>query len=233
MQFPWKKRTSELSVVATAPSTTESAPLGKLELVQAEVSADQARISELEAEAHGVGGELAEIASTAAALKIEISQGSPIAGSALDALESRQRAAERRHEGLRLRIATLCAGIEPKKRIAIELAEVRDAQRQDQTVTDLTLQAETMTAEVIHHWRAACATAFDLMTILDGAMGGQLTLDVAHRHQILVLNNDIYKKFFDATLEQVNKNWAFARAESFHALRVVPGKPRNEIARAS
>jgi hypothetical protein len=220
-----------ISLVSTEPSA-ESAPLGELELLQAEIDADHAQLAQLEADAHAAGAELAEIAGRAANLKIELSAGSPSATAALDALESRQRTAERRHEGLRLRISTLHAGLAPKLRHATEVAMLRDAQRQDQIVSDLTATSEARLAELLHHWRAACGIGFDLMQELDRAMGGNLALDPEHRRQILVLNTGIGAKLLAASCEQANAQWAFARVDSFHQLRVIPGKPRNEIARA-
>jgi hypothetical protein len=203
-----------------------------LELLQAEIDADHAQLAQLEADAHAAGAELAEIAGRAANLKIELSAGSPSATAALDALESRQRTAERRHEGLRLRISTLHAGLAPKLRHATELAMLRDAQRQDQVLADLTTQANAMVAELLHHWRASCSTGFDLMQMLDRAMGGHVSLDAEHRRQILTLNTAIGAKLLEASCAQANEQWAFARADSFHQLRVIPGRPRNEIARA-
>jgi hypothetical protein len=224
----FKRKVPVLAVVSDSTQST-ARPREEWEMLQDEIDAEQSQLAQLEADAHQAGAELAEIAGTAANLKIELSAGSPSASTALDALESRQRAAERRHQGLGLRIATLCAGIEPKKRRAASLALLRDAMRQDQVVSDLTARASAMTAEVLHHWRASCAVGYDLMVMLDSAIGGLVPLDEEHKRQLLVLNTMIGKAFLAASCAQANEHWQFARPDSFHNLKVIPGKPRDGI----
>jgi hypothetical protein len=230
MQFPWRKKT-ELSVVPVAEPVGETVPRGELETLQAEIDADHQQLAQLEDEARQLGASLGEIAGAAAQLKVEASQGSPNACSALDALDDKQRSIERRHEGLRLRIGTLTSGLAPKLRRATELAQIRDAERQDQAIADLKARTDAMTAELLHHWRASCGIGFDLMKLLDGAIGAP-TLDAEHRRQALTLNTAIGKQLLAASVANANEHWRFARADSFHSLRIIPGKPRTEIERA-
>jgi chromosome segregation ATPase len=220
-----KRKTTPAPLALAIVSTEPSKPRDEAESLQDEITTDQVAITSLEAEIAGTTNELAETAGLAVRLKISISEGSSTAATELDELELKQRATERRHEGLRLRIATLQTGITPKIRRAGELAQLRDAMRQDQTVSDLTASAEAMTEELLGSWRNACSIGFDLMTMLDGAIGGRVNLDAEHVRQLRSLNTAIGKRLLAASVEQANARWMFARCDIFHALRVVPGKP--------
>jgi chromosome segregation ATPase len=226
-------RKTPLAIVP--PSRQEQSSDEALADLQSEITRDQSQLSGLEEEARDAGNQLGEIAQLSSALKIRISERDSAASSALDALEKERTAIERRHEGLNLRIRSLQTLIAPKVRRVAELAEARDQARQDQSVEDLRVQCEALTAELLNHWRAACSTGFDLMNLLDDAMTAHANLDEAHRHLVLALNGDFGAKMLQASLEHVNGaggGWVFApRVNGFHALKILPGRPRSAIAR--
>jgi DNA repair exonuclease SbcCD ATPase subunit len=233
MQFPWtRKAPAALSVVAVPAPQTAPDERDELASLQREIEAQQAELSDLEQEAREIGSQLAEGAQLASQLKIKISEGNVDANTALDSLEREQRAIERRHEGLRLRISTLQAVIQPKIRRASELAQVADGARQDEILSEITAKAETMTDELLQNWRNACALGYDLMAMLDTAMGGHVPLDEEHKRQVLVVNVNIGKRLLAASIAQANERWIFARSESFHSLKVIPGKAKEAVARA-
>jgi len=233
MQFPWTKKTAPaLSVAPAGAPQTVHAPCDELEILQTEITLDQSVLSGLEAEAREAGNQLAELGQRTSQLKVKISEGSLNASMELDALENEQRASTRRHEGLRLRIETLQTAIAPKLRRGAELAQEADAIRQNEIVSDLTAKAGCMTAELLENWRHACAVGYDLMTLLNEGMSGQIPLDEEHKRQILGVNLNVSKALLHASLEHVNAHWAFARPDGFHSLKVLPGRPREQIAKA-
>ncbi|HXC43721.1 MAG TPA: hypothetical protein VNY51_09400 [Candidatus Dormibacteraeota bacterium] len=223
-----KRKAPAPAAVATA------APIERDELddLQADIEAHHAALAGLQNEASAADAKLGEIAGLASALKVRFSEGDANATAALDSLEREELAIRRTRDGLTLRIQTMQCETAPLVARAAELAQTRDAVRQDEVLKDLTARTDAMTAEIIQHWHDACRVGFDLMSALDAAMNGHIPLDAEHKRQALVLNLDVGKKMLTASLAHVNERFAFARPESFHNLRIVPARRRDEPAPA-
>jgi hypothetical protein len=227
--FGRKTPPAPLAIVAPQSAAEPRDDLAELHL---EIAMQQVQLASLEEEARATGSQLAEVALLASQLKVQISEGISSASVELDSLEREQRTIERSHEGLKLRIVSLQAAIAPKLRKASDLAVIRDQQRQEAAITELREQVERMTDSVLDHWRAGCVQAFDLVSLLDAAMGGRsVPLDEEHRRQVLQVNLQMGAKVLKAQTELVNVRMAFARMESFHRLTILPAKPKDLIAR--
>jgi chromosome segregation ATPase len=218
------RRKAPLAVVSTA-APVEADELTEL---QSEIEQHRAALAGLEEEARAADSKLGGVAHLATALKVRLSEGDTDATAALDTLEREELGIRRTHDGLMVRIQAMQREIAPLVTRASELAQARDAIRQDEVLKHLTARTETMTAEIISHWRAACATSYDLIEMLDGAMNGHVPLDEEHRRQARVLNVSVGRAMLQATLSHVNERFNFARPEVFHNLKIVPARRRGE-----
>lgn len=206
-------------------------PLAEL---QSEITLQQAKLAEMEAEARELGNHLGEIELLASTLKVRCSEHDAAAANQLDALEREQRSITRRREGLTLRIGSLQAELAPMVRQASELAVERNLARQDALVKEITVEKDRLIEEILQNWTDACESAFDLMTLLDGGMSGQQRLDDEHKRQVYSLNTDVGARLQAAALVHVNEQAAFqfARSEVFNRMKVIPAK-RRESRRAA
>lgn len=232
MQFPWKKKVTEaMRLEATENPKLMPAQSDELDLLNDEIAMRQAQVTQLEEQVREAANQLAEIGHLSAQLKVQLSEGASNATTSLDALEREELSIRRVRDGLTLRIQSLQQEIAPKVAMASEMAAARDVIRQDAAVAELTSKADAMTAELLASWRTACATGFELMTMLDSAIAGRVSLDAEHKRQVSMLITSVRKKLFHASLEQVNERWRFVRPDAFHQLKVLPGKPRSEVTR--
>lgn len=227
-----RRKAPALAPVPTPSTSQSTAPRDELDELQSEIEQHRAALAGLENETSAAGNRLGEIARHANALKIRISEHDPEATAALDALECEELSIRRTRDGLNLRIEALQREIAPKVVRAAELAQARDAIRQDEILKDLTARTEAMVGEIISHWRAACTTGYDLIEMLDRAMSGHVPLDEEHRRQARVLNVSVGSAMLQATLSHVNERFSFARPEVFHNLKIVPARRRGEPAPA-
>jgi hypothetical protein len=219
------RRKSPLAVVTPAAVPIEADELTEL---QSEIEQHRAALAGLEEEARAADSKLGGVAHLASALKVRLSEGDADATAALDTLEREELGIRRTHDGLTVRIQAMQRDIAPLVTRASELAQARDAIRQDEVLKHLTVRTERLTAEIISHWRAACATSYDLIEMLDGAMNGHVPLDEAHRREARVLNVSVGRAMLQATLSHVNERFSFARPEVFHNLKIVPARRRGE-----
>lgn len=223
------RKTPELAIVPATQNEMEAH--GELEDLQTELAMHQGQLNRLQEESAALGVQLGEVGALRAKLLVRLSEGSSNASAALDTLDRETLALQRARDGLALRMCDLENWIAPKQRHASELALIRDQVRQDREISELRVRVESITAEMLAHWREACKLAFDLMTEVDSIIGGR-NLDPEHRHQALQINGELDKVLQAAAVEHVNGNWAFARGHAFRQLTVRPGVPKDQIARA-
>lgn len=198
----------------------------QLEELQTSISMHQARLTSMQEEAAQLGAQLGEITALSPKLKIRISEGDAGATVSLDSLEHEEQEISRRHEGLKLRIASLQAELLPLLRRAAELAGERDQKRQDVFLVTVRQRADEQLEALSVLWREACGAAFDLMSTISEPLSGSVVLDSEHRTAILALKNDINMRLQRLRLERVNGAWQLRDPGFFPDLLVVPGKPR-------
>jgi hypothetical protein len=224
----------------------KAAPMAPIELVkptsvldslpelQDSIAMRQSRLAAMQAEAAEMGAQLGEVSTLSSMLKVRLSEGDVEAGAQLDALEREQQGISRRQDGLRLRIISLQSELAPLVRQASELACQLDQSRQDHLVNEAAKRTDELIEEILSNWTRSCEAAFELMTLLDGRMAGEVRLDDEHRREIFALNTVVGERLQKAALVHVNQQAAFqfARSEVFRRLRIIPAK-RKETTRAA
>jgi hypothetical protein len=198
------------------------------------ITMQSAKVSAMQDEAAQLANHLVEIGQLASALKVRVSEGDGAAVTELDALESEQRAIERRREGLVMRIATSSAELAPLVRQANAMAAERDFLRQENVVKQIAIEKDRLIAEILASWERSCEAAYDLMNLLDGGMSGAQRLDEEHRRTVFSMNTSVGQKLQDAALVHVNEQhqFMFARSEVFARMKIIPAK-RKESLRAA
>ena len=225
-----------LEIVRSEPAVIaepEPAAADELEQLQDTVTKRTCRLILMEQESAELGQQLGEMIGQASQLKIKISEGNAGAVVDLDALDAEKIALERHQEGLRLRIVSLQAELQPLVRRSSELAAQRDAERQDQLVKTMAVEKDRLIEEILAHWTQACESSFDLMELLNTATNRQ-TLDPEHQAQVFGFHTDVGARLLAASLTHVNQQseYRFAYNQVFRHLEIVPAAKRKDLAAA-
>ena len=232
---------SDLFRKAAAP--LKVAPNGErieLDELQLAISMHRSRLNALEAEEAAERNQLAEVDRLAAELSVSFSEGSPSSGSALDGLESKKRAIERRLEGLRRRIASLRAELVPQEHRCSDLAKARDIEQREEALRETRARCHDLVDSVLKNWRAACQASFELFSTLHSGMyttlgsGPEQQAEAEeYRQAFRMLNSEIMQKILQASLEPTNQPWVRLRSDLIHHLEIMPGAPKKEVMRAA
>ena len=232
---------SDLFRKAAAPlKVAANGERSELDELQLAISMHRSRLNALEAEETAVRNQLAEVNRLASELVVSFSEGSPSSGSALDGLENKKRAIERRLEGLTLRIASLRSELAPQERRCSDLAKVRDIESREKALRETRARCHDLVDSVLSDWRSACEKSFELFATLHSGMHASLgsgpeqqTETEAYRQAFRLLNAEIMEKILRASLEPINQNWTRLRTDLVHHLEVMPGAPKKEVMRAA
>jgi chromosome segregation ATPase len=143
----------------------------ELETLQTAISLHHARLGELEAERLALEGQLAEVSSLSARLKIAASEGQESAHVSLDNLAREELILCRRHEGLQSRIVELRQELQPELARAAALekerASQRNRERREREMTEARERCTRLTEEILAAWRLSCVKAYQIATLLD------------------------------------------------------------------
>ena len=198
----------------------------ELEILQVECDSRRTEIGQLENEVRLVDTQLTELGQLAATLKVALTEpgGAPANASArLDQIDFQELRLRRFRDGLLTQIQTGRDLMHPLVERQVELSNQRDLHRQDKFVVELQKSADAEFEALATYWRAACESAFGLMTALGTLPGG---FDAEHIGRIRSLRNDVQRRLRLLQLERVNQRWLTKDPGLFPSLEVFPAKPR-------
>jgi hypothetical protein len=218
------RRKQPMTPIELVTPVTPEPARDELADLQMSITMHQGRLSAMESEGDKLSSQLSRIAALSSQLKVRCSEHDAGAAEQLDLLEREQRTIERQKEGLALRIAALQAELAPMTRGAVTLARQRDEQRQDQVVSEIALERDRLTSEILESWERACASAYDLASLLDPGRAGEIRLDKEHATALLRMASEMGGALQVASLQHVNDPSAFEIRHSqwFRALQIQP-----------